>query len=200
VTGELRLAGAQVGGVLVLEGATVDNKGGKALDGSNLSVGAGLLVVTRSAAGTPGLAFLSWGRISRRSGQLTSVSRDSVSSGDDTRCWSRQLKLSDVRYDMLDPPLSAQERVRWLRRDMDGYVPQNYETLAAMYRGRGDDASARVVLLAKERERRQRLPCYGRAWSWLQDVTVGYGYLLIPVGWILFTTIAAGIARVLRRQ
>jgi len=138
-----------------------------------------------------------------------------------------------------------------------------------MYRNSGDDSSARRVLLAREREHRAHLPWYGKAWSWLQEVTVGYGYrplraaawllaflaagtlafglhhppplagvphpafnpfiyaldlliplvdlgqrsaydpqgpqrwlayLLIAVGWIFFTTIAAGIARVLRRQ
>ena len=167
------------------------------------------------------------------------------------------------------PPLSAAVRVAWLRRDVDGYHPRNYETLAAMYRNSGDDSAARRVLLARERERRAHLPWYGKAWSWLQEVTVGYGYrplraaawllaflavgtlvfglhhppplagvphpafnpfiyaldlviplvdlgqrsaydpqgpqrwlayLLIAVGWIFVTTIAAGIARVLRPQ
>jgi hypothetical protein len=81
------------------------------------------------------------------------------------------LQMQRTRLDY--PPA---QRVEWLRRDADGYLPQNYETLAAMYRRLGDDASARVVLLAKERERRAQLPWYGRAWSWLQEITVGYGY------------------------
>jgi hypothetical protein len=188
---------------------------------------------------------------------------------DDLACWPRQVRLTGLGYDALDPPRPAPERVRWLRCDVDGYVPQNYQTLAAMYRRLGDDASARTVLLARERERREQLPWYGRAWSWVQEVTVGYGYrplraaawlalflgvgtlvfglhhppplagaphpafnpfiytvdLLVPlvglglrgaydpqgpqrwlayfliaVGWIFVTTIAAGVARVLRRQ
>lgn len=188
---------------------------------------------------------------------------------DDPSCWPDQLMLSGLRYDTLDPPLPAAKRVEWLRRDTDGYVPQNYETLAAMYRRNGNDAAARTVLLARERRRREQLPWYGRAWSLLQEITVGYGYrplragawlaaflvlgtvvfglhrppplagaphpafnpfiytldLLIPIvnfglrntydpqgperwlayllisaGWIFATTIAAGIARVLRRN
>jgi hypothetical protein len=188
---------------------------------------------------------------------------------DDPSCWPGELRLSGLRYNILDPPLPAARRVEWLRRDPDGYLPQNYETLAAMYRGRGDGTAARTVLLAREREHRQQLPWYGRAWSLLQDFTVGYGYrplragawlvaflvlgtlvfglhhppplagaphpafnpliytldLLLPivnfglretydpqgpqrwlaytlisVGWIFATTIAAGVARVLRRQ
>jgi hypothetical protein len=202
------------------------------------------------------------GTIDLRYSRFTDI-RDSLA------CWSRRLRLSGLSYDALDPPLTAGQRVGWLRRDTDGYLPQNYETLAAMYRRLGDDSSARFVLLAKERERRGLLPWYGRAWSWLQEVTVGYGYrplratawlavflalgtlvfglhhppafqgtahpafnpfiysvdLLVPlidlglrnsydpqgpqrwlayfliaVGWILVTTIAAGILRVLRRQ
>jgi hypothetical protein len=188
---------------------------------------------------------------------------------DDQSCWPRQLRLSGLSYEALDPQISALNRVEWLRRDIDGYLPQNYETLASMYRARGDDSSARTVLLARERQHREQLPWYGQAWSWLQEMTVGYGYrplragawlaaflgigtlvfglhhppaingvphptfnaliysldllvplvnlglrsaynpqgverwlafLLMAVGWIFVTTIAAGIARVLRRQ
>ncbi|MBO0806368.1 MAG: membrane-associated oxidoreductase [Nocardiopsaceae bacterium] len=188
---------------------------------------------------------------------------------DDQSSWPPELRLSGLRYDALDPPLPAAKRVAWLSRDTDGYVPQDYETLAAMYRRNGDDAAARTVLLARERARREQLPWYGRAWSLLQEVSVGYGYrplragawlaaffglgtlvfglhhppplagaphpafnsliytldllvplvnfglrdtydpqgpqrwlayLLIAVGWIFATTIAAGIARVLRRN
>jgi hypothetical protein len=188
---------------------------------------------------------------------------------DDPACWPGRLRLSGLQYDAFDPALSPADRVRWLRHDVDGYLPQNYETLAAVYRRHGDDASARKVLLAKERQRREQLPRYGQAWSWLQEITVGYGYrplracawlgtfiglgtlvfglhhppplsgvahtafnpliytldlvvplvnlgmrneydpqgpqrwlayLLIAIGWIFATTIATGIARVLRRQ
>jgi hypothetical protein len=187
---------------------------------------------------------------------------------DDQACWPPQLRLTGVSYDALDPPLGSADRVRWLSRDPDGYLPQNFETLAAMYRRIGHDASARTVLLAKERQRRELFPWYGRAWSWLQEVSVGYGYrplraaawlaaflvfgtlvfglhhppplrganapafnpfiytvdlvvplvnlgmraaydpqgsqrwlayFLIAMGWIFATTIAAGVARVLRR-
>jgi hypothetical protein len=188
---------------------------------------------------------------------------------DDPSCWPRQLRLSGLGYDALDPHLSAAKRVQWLLRDIDGYLPQNYETLADMYRRHGDNVGARTVLLARERQHREDLAWYGQAWSRLQEITVGYGYrplraagwlmaflgtgtlvfglhhppalsglphpafnpliysldllvplvnlglrgtydpqgpqrwlayLLIAVGWIFATTIAAGIARVLRRQ
>jgi hypothetical protein len=105
---------------------------------------------------------------------------------DDPACWPSRLKLSGLRYDALDPPLTTAQRVQWLRRDGEGYEPQNYETLAAMYRRLGDDAGARAVLLARERERRAQLPWYGRAWSLLQEITVGYGYRpLRATGWLV---------------
>ena len=43
-------------------------------------------------------------------------------------------------------------------------------------RNRLADASARAVLLAKERDRREQLPWYGQTWAWIQEVSVGYGY------------------------
>jgi hypothetical protein len=109
------------------------------------------------------------GTIDLRHSQFTDI-RDRLAN------WSQSLRLSGLSYETLDPPLTAAQRVGWLRRDADGYLPQNYETLAAMYRRLGDDSSARFVLLAKERERRAQLPWFGRAWSWLQEITVGYGY------------------------
>lgn len=111
---------------------------------------------------------------------------------DDPSSWPRQLRLSGLRYDALDPQLPAAKRVEWLRRDADGYLPQNYETLAEMYRRHGDDAGARTVLLARERECRRQLPWYGRAWSLLQEITVGYGYRPLRAGAWLAAFLAAG--------
>jgi hypothetical protein len=250
--GAIRLSGARVASEISFDHARVVNPGGDAIRCRHAQA--------RTFVLAPGL--VTEGNVDFRHSQVTVIS-------DDQACWPPRLRLSGLSYSTLDPPLPPAERARWLRRDVDGYVPQNYETLAAMYRGRGDDASARIVLLAKERERREQLPWYGRAWSWLQEITVGYGYrplraaawlaaflslgtlafglhhpppltgtphpafnpfiytvdllvplvnlglrnsydpqgperwlayLLIAVGWIFVTTIAAGIARVLRRQ
>jgi hypothetical protein len=250
--GSIWLSGARISAEVFFDDARVDNPGGGAIrckDGQARTVVLGPGMVTD-------------GTVDFRNSQFA-VIRDDQSS------WPRQLRLSGLSYQALDPPQSAGQRVAWLRRDVDGYLPQNYETLAAMYRGLGDDASARFVLLERERERRQLLPWHGRVWSWLQEVTVGYGYrplraaawlvvflglgtlafgvhhppplagaphpafnpfiytadllvplvnlglrdsydpqgpqrwlayVLIAVGWIFVTTIAAGIARVLRRQ
>lgn len=302
VNGEFRLAGARVGGIVLLDGAGLRAGGGRrALNAYHLSVGVRLLArrgfttvgevaLSGTVVGTNldfrgadlknpggdaircrnsearelvlGPDLTTDGTVDFRYSQFA-VIRDAPSS------WPRQLRLSGLRYDSLDPPLPAARRVEWLRRDADGYLPQNYETLAEMYRRHGDDAGARTVLLARERERRRQLSWYGRVWSLLQEITVGYGYrplraaawlaaflvvgtlvfglhhppplrgaphpafnsliysldllvplvnfgmrdtydpqglqqwlayLMIAVGWIFVTTIAAGIARVLRRR
>ncbi|MDN3351385.1 hypothetical protein [Actinomadura sp. DC4] len=69
------------------------------------------------------------------------------------------------------------------------------------------DAEARTAQLARQRT----LPRTARIWGFAQEWTVGYGYrplraalwlaaLLIAAGWVLATTIAAGVTRVLSRQ
>lgn len=56
------------------------------------------------------------------------------------------------------------------------YVPEPYERLATVMRSCGEDADAREVLLAKQRRRRETLPPAAKAWGYLQDWTVAYGY------------------------
>jgi hypothetical protein len=250
--GTVRLSHARIGAEIRLPGGHLINPGGDALECRYTQATTFVLDAGAAVEGTLDL----------RHSRFTDIR-------DDPACWPSGLRLSGLGYVMLDPPLPAAERIRWLNRDVDGYLPRNFETLAAMYRSLGDDASARVVQLAKERERRTLLPWYGRAWSWLQEVTVGYGYrplratawlaaflalgtlafglhhppplpdaphpafnpfiytvdlvvplvglgqrdaydpqgpqrwlayLLIAIGWIFVTTIAAGVLRVLRRQ
>ncbi|HEY6787621.1 MAG TPA: hypothetical protein VI365_09950 [Trebonia sp.] len=157
--GTIRLSRARVGAEINMAGVRLMNPDGDAIR-CRYARAATLVLDSDSSVD---------GRVDLRYSQFTDV-RDNLA------CWPRRLRLSGLSYDALDPPLSAAQRVQWLRRDVDGYLPQNYETLAAMYRRLGDDASARMVLLAKERERRAQLSWYRRAWSWLQEITVGYGY------------------------
>ncbi len=252
VEGTMRLTGAQLGAELLVTDARLADPHGEGMRWRHVQATTLVLGPRLQADAVIDLRFSRF-----------SVIRD------DPACWPATLRLSGLSYDAIDPPLPALARVRWLRRDPDGYVVGNYETLAAMYRRHGADASARAVLLAKERDRREQLPWYGQTWAWIQEVSVGYGYrplragawlaaflcvgtlvfglhhppplggtpppafnpfiysvdLLVPLvnlgmrgaydpqgpqrwlayfliasGWIFATTIAAGIARVLRRQ
>lgn len=95
---------------------------------------------------------------------------------DDPACWPLQLHLGMASYDFLQPHLPPEKRVELLRLDPSGYQPGPYEQLAAYYRRIGHDDEARTVLLAKERNRREKLGPAARIWSHLQDVIVGFGY------------------------
>ncbi|MFF5702682.1 oxidoreductase [Streptomyces sp. NPDC012794] len=67
-------------------------------------------------------------------------------------------------------------RLEWLEAATPEYSPGPYELLAAVLRAGGEDAGAREVLVAKQRRRRATLPPAARAWGYLQDWTVVYGY------------------------
>ncbi|NDL58067.1 hypothetical protein [Phytoactinopolyspora mesophila] len=88
--------------------------------------------------------------------------------------------LSGLTFD--DPGgADVSTALAWLRRDPSGYQHQAYQQLAAHYRRVGDDAAARRVLLARHRHRRDLLQrSFGhllmKAWGYVQDAMVGYGY------------------------
>lgn len=91
------------------------------------------------------------------------------------------VQMSGLRFD--DPGnADVETALAWLRRDPDGYQHQIYEQLAEYFRRRGDEASARMVMLARQRHQRARLSARTpgqfvmKAWGYLQDLTVGYGY------------------------
>ena len=167
--GLIWISGAQVGAEIFFDKARVVNPADCAIRCRSAQVR--VLVL--------GPDFRAEGTVDFRDSRFTTVR-------DDQNSWPERMRLSGTSYDVLDPPLRAAQRVHWLRRDVDGYTPQNYETLAAAYRARGDDASARAVLLAKERQRRDNLPWYGRLWSWTQEITVGFGYQPLRAGiWLV---------------
>jgi hypothetical protein len=97
---------------------------------------------------------------------------------DDPGMWPKELRLAGFAYNALaeQAPVSAKQRLAWLRRDPDGYSPQPYEQLTAVYRRAGRDQEARTVAIAKQRARRHTLGLPGRLWSLLLDGLVGYGY------------------------
>lgn len=112
---------------------------------------------------------------------------------DNPAAWPRMLRLDGLVYEILHPQLSAHDRLRWLRRDIDGYVPRAYEQLGRMYRRFGHAEDARTVLLAKQRRRRRSLSPLPKVWGYVQDCTVGYGYRPVRagLGLVLLWTIGA---------
>ncbi|MFD9356563.1 oxidoreductase [Streptomyces sp. NPDC060031] len=89
-----------------------------------------------------------------------------------------RVSMEGFAYENLVPrghfPLSR--RLAWVEAATPEYSPEPYERLAAVLRASGEDADAREVLLAKQRRRRATLPPAVKAWGYLQDWTVVYGY------------------------
>ncbi|MFK0279819.1 hypothetical protein ACIQVL_05000 [Streptomyces sp. NPDC090499] len=113
---------------------------------------------------------------------------------DDPTTWPTSLRLDGTVYDILRPPLPAEERLPWLGRDPMGFAPQPYEQLATVYQRQGWDAAARTVLVAKQRSLRPTLAFPARLWSLLQDATVGYGYRPLRAVWLLVCLLVVGSA------
>jgi hypothetical protein len=108
---------------------------------------------------------------------------------DDPATWPAELDLIGCTYRLLiartptppgtpSPPqeVTVQRRLGWLCRSPDGFAPQPYEELAAMYRRNGQDAESRRVLLERQRRRRSALPQPGRLFGYALDGLIGYGY------------------------
>ena len=172
-SGQVRLAGARIGGELDFTWSTLTNRGGTALD---------LEGVRCPHVRLPAQID---GRIDLRHAGLGTLTLPAVSDPPPMRLGG----LTYVELDAdLEPPVA--ERIAWLHRDPDGFHPQPYDQLAAYYRSAGHDHNARQVLLAKRRTHRLTAPNAWRtprpvrsllatAWrlpGWLLDAFSGYGY------------------------
>ncbi|MEU5876126.1 hypothetical protein [Spirillospora sp. NPDC047279] len=157
--GAVSFAGAHISGQLSLRGARLKHSEGTALSLQRLQAEEVLLT---PAEPIDGVADLSYAKI----GLLR----------DDKMTWPSRLQLDGLQYEALDPPMTARERLDWIRRDTDGYAPQPYERLAHAYRTLGLDADGRYVLLAKARDRRKTQSPSRKVVGFAQDVLVGYGY------------------------
>jgi hypothetical protein len=177
--GEFTLIGARLGRHLDLDEATLSAPGGQALVARQLEARE---LYLRPKQIPEGVVDLRHARI----GVLY----------DAPATWSPR-RQNGLIYDALDPMLPVAQRLTWLKDDLDGYVPQPYEQLAAVYRRLGHDVDARTVLLVKQRRQRRqrpRLPWHARAWGWLQDVTVGYGYRPVRAAlWFLILLITGAV-------
>jgi uncharacterized protein YjbI with pentapeptide repeats len=168
--GEIRLPGARISGTLSFTGATLTNPNGPALNLYDARIQTLFL--------NPAIAP---SRVDLRQAKVGVLH-------DDQATWPEGLRLVGFTYDELAErrPTSAKERLGWLRRDLDGYSPQPYEQLAAIYRRAGREEDARRVAIAKQRQRRLELSWPARLWSLLLGALVGHGYRTwYAVGWLL---------------
>jgi len=179
VIGTMKLARSRIGATVSLSRVRLVSPGDVALDARAVQAGQLTLI---PAEPIQGIVDLSHARI----GLLI----------DDPAAWPAVLNLSGLAYQALEPQLPARERLRWLARTLEDHEPQPYEQLASHYSAIGQPAQARRVLYTRERLQRDVKAPLGRAWSLVQDVTVGYGYqpwraalwliVLLAVGSIVF--------------
>ncbi|MFC5185134.1 membrane-associated oxidoreductase [Actinomadura harenae] len=157
--GRVNLRGATIGGQLNLTRSRLSNPGDVALRASGCDIGEVWFKDAEPVVGEVSLR--------RSSLRLLNIP---------PRVWPEKVSLDGLSYAALTPRLPALARIEVFQRDRDGYVPHSYEQLAAFYRRIGDEKAARNVQIAKQRHYRRTLPWYGRAWGYLQDWTIGYGY------------------------
>lgn len=179
VHGAMSFGNVRVGDDLDLSGARLSNPGGDAIVSRSLRVGTTLRLehgftaegAVRFPQATARELILRPDAVDGRV-DLSQARFEVIH--DDPRSWPATMNLEGLSYDALDPQLPAARRLGWLARDRDG--DGGYLQLAAAYQRLGDDAGARTILLARQRERWRRRPWYARLWGQIQDVTVGYGY------------------------
>ncbi|SNS48931.1 oxidoreductase [Actinomadura mexicana] len=188
--GEVRLLGAQIGDMLQFSEATLNNGGGDdsdllALDLEGAKAGHLILRPECPPIGTIDLTNARVGLF------------------DDTSAtWPRSIRLRGFTYETLENSRgntrkierqNIAERLHWLQLNEDGYNPQIYDQLAAVYRSAGQTDAARRVSVAKQLRSRSLF----NPLNWLLYITVGYGYrpwqagywlaALTSLGWWIFT-------------
>jgi hypothetical protein len=173
--GQVSLIGAQIGGDLDLCGGEFRCAGGVALNADRLSVGGAAFWQPKTVEGR---VTLSYARVT--------VWLDNEAAR------SAPTNLRGFRYQALHSAegaaqVDAKVRAKWLECDPDGYSPQPYNQLAAVYRSEGQDKYARDTLVRSEKCRRgTQKNLLARAWNKFLFLTVGYGYRPVyAFGWLV---------------
>ncbi|MBO2451177.1 membrane-associated oxidoreductase [Actinomadura barringtoniae] len=173
--GMVNLRGARIPGQIDLSRARLSNPGGTALHASSCTAAE---IWFRETEPIKGIVNL-------RHSQFDTLYAT-------PKVWPDVVRLENLSYGTLTPPLPASLRLPLLEREQEGYLPHGYEQLAAAYRRIGDDAAARTVQLAKLRHHRSSLPWYLKVWGFLQDGLVGYGFRPLRAAAWLVALLAVG--------
>lgn len=97
---------------------------------------------------------------------------------DDEPTWPETFLLAGFTYGNIDPEPRVEQRLRWLRRNKDGYSARCYEQLMSVLHSAGREEEARRVALDGQHQRAKTVPLYVRPLYWIWGATVGYGYSL----------------------
>jgi len=208
--GEVRLLRATIGGSLECDKSKFTNKDAKAVNCDGLNVEGDIFfrdgfkaegAVVLVGAAIQGYFCLTEGdspeemTLDLRSARIGTLR-------DDQESWAGpgRLSLHGLEYDEIsdESPRDSKTRIDWLRLQ-DGFSPQPYEQLAKVLRESGDNAGARDVLVAKNKDKADRTELTRAEWFWyhLFGPLIGYGHkpwLALPLalmivlsGWVFFT-------------
>ncbi|MEV0320816.1 hypothetical protein ACIBKX_23440 [Streptomyces sp. NPDC050658] len=170
--GEVDLTGARIGEL-------------ECMDGSFTAVPPGKCAITLlSAEVTRGVQFLP----RRLSGFVDLRSAKVGRWYDSYAAWSggHPVRLNGFTYNSIgsEEEMKTKQRLEWISRDTEGFVPQPYRQLADVYRREGSDRDAREVQINAEWRRRNHpktsterlLHPLRTLWKVVLRGTVGFGY------------------------
>lgn len=203
--GEIRLLGAEIGGNVTFDGASLKNSDKRVLTADGVKIAGGLFC--RNGFSIDGVAsftaaligkWFDWkptqwtgllGLSHAHAGQWADNWRGDNWRNDDTPVVGEpKLDINAFAYDALadkGTDTDAASRIAWVRKSMEGrseeynkFVPGPYETLAKALRAAGDEDGANEVAYAKRADRaKARKHKLGRRISdFFLGAFVGYGY------------------------
>ena len=208
--GEVRLIGAAVGGDLNCQNGQFINENGYAFLADGLKADGNIFLRNGfKAQGTVSLVGASTDRYfcltAIDSPEEMTLDLRSATIGtlyDDRESWpqSGQLFLHGLECEEISQqsPRDSSTRILWLQLQK-GFSPQPYEQLAKVLRESGDNAGARDVLVAKNKDKAKLTKLTRAEWFWyrLFGPLIGYGHkpwLALPLalmivlsGWAFFT-------------
>ena len=189
--GVIHLAGAQVGGQLVIMDATLSCDTGPALyaDGVTVSQDLYLVRVTATGAGEQGVLVLSNTQVSHDFAYRSATLTNSTSS-------ASLLNVDGLSYGRLPVGVTPDEWLDILRHSTSHYAAQPYQFLAAALTATGDDDGAARVLISQRQDQLDRRALTGarsRAWARFTGITLGYGYRPSRALLVLLGVLAASV-------
>lgn len=179
-TGEILMRDAQIARDLDVSNARLH--GDEGLDASGMQVGGCLTwILDPPPEGQANLSHAQIGRLQDTAGS-----------------WREgRYTLTGMAYQTAGSLLTLEQRKTWLRQT-DVYSPDAYQQLAQVYRLAGQESHAQEILIASQRDlrdkRRGHLPSRSRVWNKFIDLFVGYGYKLHrPFVLLLLVGLAGGL-------
>jgi hypothetical protein len=189
--GEVDLTGATIDRNLVLSSGTFLNPSGYALEADSVRIKGSVLLTRdfratgtvdfKNAIVTNRLIVRGIQRIPKFALDLRLAKVGTLLNAKDSWPTDGNLFLQGFKYDVIDfnAPLTANDQVKWLRRDREAiFSSQPYQQLANVFTSMGMDQEAVKVLILKNHDTGKHLSGPVK-WFWYDLIgpVIGYGYL-----------------------